>query len=730
MNFRIFLCSAIGIAALTSCSGWKTSSNSSSVLKTNSSSKNVNVDTPYLKANSDDNSSSLKILGKEIKSSPTKYDSLFTDDKHFLNGDKCKHCEYISRSENSQGNLEEAEISDGFQNGEEREYHDGKIIRSSYYVGGGKSGMEYTYVDEKIVDSVYIQTTGQNNWNAQKLHNAFPSPVADYIYNLYFAKKNYQGFGITTYDSLASNIYYKTASDTGSGMPLVATVEYQNHRDPSNFKVHLRKPFFEAMVYQNNELIERKKVKGNTTLYEYKKDEYVKELYTNGKTKRTIIGSVQANVNESFQCPGECHSKSFYENGSRWEESYYTDNKVKQEMKWNKQNVLISDFYFPRYSKSFYDNGALEQELQGELAYDSLNNLIVKNGFLKEFYPNGKPKTDETYENGNYVKYKTWYPNGRIDTEAEVPKYLKLYYENGQLEKMNEGEIKQENGELVLINGTSKSWHSDGKPGTEGIYKNNVPHSLKVWDSTGFLELDFERDKYLKTYTNKAPSKHTDWSGNVVFENDSYVCKGKCIQKNYQDKILTDEEICEDYDSTSNKFKKRKSIEYDSSGRKTLEKEYLFDEIVSKKMWDSEKDFLILDININTHIKTYYAPKKLRLHFKGKSSMNNEKKFIDGTEIQYYENGKKSSETIWKNGEATSRKEWNENGNLTVEFALNKYFLTYHPNTKVVKSRYEGSVYFNGDKKYIVTDGELKTFDEKGKQIGTKKYVKGYPIAL
>ena len=110
--------------------------------------------------------------------------------------------------------------------------------------------------------------------------------------------------------------------------------------------------------------------------------------------------------------------------------------------------------------------------------------------------------------------------------------------------------------------------------------------------------------------------------------------------------------------------------------------------------------------------------------------MNNEKKFIDGTEIQYYENGKKSSETIWKNGEATSRKEWNENGNLTVEFALNKYFLTYHPNTKVVKSRYEGSVYFNGDKKYIVTDGELKTFDEKGKQIGTKKYVKGYPIAL
>lgn len=724
----IFSC-ILSIALLASCSGWKSTSSSSSFLNVKTSSKNVNVDTPHVKASSDDNSSSIKIFGKEIKKKQKEVDTPFADDKHFLNGDKCRYCDYISRTENNQGNLEEVEVSGKYKNGEEREYHDGKIIRSSYYVDGGKAGMEYTYVDEKIVDSIYIQTTYNDKWNAERLHNALPSPAADYIYDLYFAKEKYQGFAITTHDSLISSIFYKSVSDTGSGLPLVATIEYQNHREPSNFKIYLRKPFFETLVYQNNELAERKKVKGNTTVYEFKKDQFVKELYTNGKTKRTIMGGIQAKADESWQCSGECHSKSFYENGSRWEESYFTNNKARQVMRWNKQNVLIFNLSFPHYSKSFYDDGALEQEMHGELAYDSANNVIVKNGYIKEFYPNGKPKTDDTYENGNYVKHTTWYPNGNIDIEAEVPKYLKQYYENGQLEQSDEGEITQENGELILVNGTSKSYFANGTLKFESIFKNKDVHSFKTWDSTGFLDFDFERDKYIKTYTNTTPSKHLDWSGNVVHKDNDFRCEGNCTKRIYLDKIIIYQAIDEKYDSAYGAFKKSTVTQYDSSGKKISEDVYNLSELVSQKKWDSEKGFLKSDYSRDSHLKTYYEPQKMSLQFKGKSSKSSDSlTYINGTETAYHKNGKKSSETVWKDKIATSRKEWNENGMLTTEFEFNKYFITYYPNTKAVKLRYEGTVFFNGNKKYIVNDGTLQSFDEKGNQTSTKKYVKGFPI--
>ena len=700
MNFRVILPCILGIVLLTSCSGWKSTTKTSSIFTTNSSSKNVNVDTPHIKASSNDKSSSIKLFGKEIKNSQKEVDSPFIDDKHFLNGDKCKYCDYIARKENSHGNLEESEVSDKYKNGEEREYHDGKIIRSSYYVDGAKSGREYIYVDEKIVDSTFIETTHNDQWDEQKLRNALPAPASDYIYNMYF-EKEYYGFAVTTYDNIITTIYYKAKNDTGSGLPLVATIEYKNRREPSNFKVHLRKPFFETMEYENNELVARKRVKGNTTVYDFKKGEYLKEQYPNGKVKRTILGGITSKADESWQCPGECHSKSFYENGIRWEESYYTDNKVKQEMRWNSQNVLVYDSYFPRYLKSFYDDGSLEEEMRGELMFDTLNIITIKNGFVKEFYPDGMPKRDDTYENGKYVTHKTWYPNGNVDIEAEVPKYLKQYYENGQLEKSDEGEISQENDELVLGNGTSKLWHPNGKLALEAQKKDNNIFTAKTWDSTGFQEVDFERGKHLKSFAKTEKGLRVEWSGDIVFEHvNGYSCKGNCTEKTY-----------------------------DSTGKKTTEKVFHYDTLLSKKAWNSTNGHLEMDYNSNSYLKQYSESKKLWIHFKGKSICKDSIVLIDGTETRYHEKGKKSSETVWKDGNATSRKEWNDSGKPTTEFEFNKTLVTYYPKLKAIKMRYEGTVYFNDhSKKYIATDGTLQSFDENGNQTSTKKYVKGYPM--
>lgn len=705
MNFRVIFSCILGIAILSSCSGWKKTSKTT--FTTNSSSQHVNVDVKgkHFNLTADDDNATLTIGSKPDKKSNTTYlfkddEAEIIDDKHFLNGDRCKRCDYLIKRENSQGNLEESEVSNKYKNGEEREYHHGRIIRSSYYVDGAKSGMEYTYANEKIVDSVYIETIYNNQWDEPRLRKALPAPASNYIYSLYF-KENYYGFAITTYDSMATHIYHKALNDTTSGLPLVATIEYKNRREPSDFKVNLRKPFFETLEYEKNELVARQKIKGNVTVYDFKKDRYLKELYPNGKTKHNIVGGVRSKADESWQCSGECHSKSFYENGTRWEESYYTNGKIKQEMRWNRQNVLVYDCNYPRYSKSFYDDGSLEQEMRGELKFDTLNIIAIKNGFVKEFYPDGKPKRDDTYEDGKYVTHKTWYPNGNIDIEAEVPKYMKQYYENGQLEKSDEGEIKQENDELVLVNGTLKLWYPNGKLALEAQKKDNNIITAKTWDSTGFQEVDFERGKYLKSFANAEHSLRVEWSGSVVFDGvNEYSCNGDCTKKTY-----------------------------DSTGKKTTEKVFHYDTLLSKKSWNSKNGQLEMDYNSNSYLKQYSKSQKLLVHFKGKSTCTDTLAFIDGTETRYYENGKKSSETVWKDGNATGRKEWNDSGKLTTEFEFNKTLVTYYPNAKAVKMRYEGTVYFNDhSKKYIVTDGTLQSFDENGKLASTKKYVKGFPI--
>ena len=711
MFFRVILPCILGTAILTSCSGWTqtTTHQRTTTFSSTSSSKtknvNVNIKGRHFSLTADDEDATLTLGSKTEKSSHTTYlfaeaEPEIIDDKHFQNGDECNRCDYIAQTVNRQGNLVESAVSSKYKNGEEREYHNGKIIRSSYYVDGAKSGMEYAYVNEKIVDSVYIETIYNNRWSEERLRKALPAPASDYLYGLYF-KENYYGFAITTYDSMATHIYYKALSDTGSGFPLVATIEYKNRRDLSNFKVHITKPTFETLTYENNELIQRQRISGNKTINDFKKGEYLKELYTNGKDKYIIKGAIASNVNGTWQCLGECISKAFYENGARWSESYYTDGKLKQEMIWNKKNVVVCDYRYPHYRKSFYDNGTLEQEMQGELMFDTLDIVTIKNGFVKEFYPNGKPKRDDTYENGKYVIHKTWFPNGNIDTEAEIPKYLKQYYENEQLEKSDEGEIAQENDELVLVNGVLKLWFPNGKQALEAQKKDYNIVSAKSWDSTGFLVVDFERGKYLKSFANTKHSLRVEWSGNVVFDGiNEYSCNGDCTIKNY-----------------------------DSTGKKTTEKVFHYDTLLSKKTWNSTNGQLEMDYNSNSYLKQYSKSQKLWIHFKGKSTCTDTLAFIDGTETRYHENGKKSSETVWKDGNATSRKEWSDNGKITTEFEFNKTLITYYPNTKAIRMRYEGTVYFNDhSKKYIVTDGILQSFDENGNQTSTKKYVKGYPV--
>ncbi len=716
MNIFTTLALIACIAFLTSCSG---TSNTIFFNSSNQSNSNVSVDVPGVKVKSNDNSKNIKVLGVTVKNED-KHNTIPTasDTRHFLNGDACKNCDYIGRTENNDGHWVEAEIVGGFRNGEEREYLDGEVIRSSYYVNGGKSGMEYIFSHGTIIDSAYIETTDGSSWDPYRIKTALPYPVSIYIYNLILGDPD-AAVSITTTNGKITTIYKKKATDT-TGASKAATVEYERYSNLSNFKVNITNPFPETMVFIDNELIERHLIQGGQTVFEFKKDSIVNELFPDGKTATFATGNVNYSlIRMETTCSGECHISEFFENGVTKEESFYFNGKPTKTITRNENNIVLFDFDYPNYFKLFYDDGTLREFFQGEFANDA--ELTKKKGIWKSFYPNGNLAIESTYEDGKIVKTTIWYENGKPKLETDYSSYQRNYYENGQLTFESIGVIESINGVANLLEGTEKNWYENGTLQGETIFKNGVKTTMKYWDSTGVLKMDFQRMKHL--ITEISPTEHMEYVGDIIYDKEEYECTGFCTKKTYQGNILIYKEKKEGVDPSTGKFKKVSVDNFDSTGKKISHEEYLLDQLVIWKKYFPENEAISHDFNINSHFKVYYKPKKLSLDFKGKT--DNKAKYIEGTEIQYYESGKKRSESKWKNSKAVSLKNWDEKGLLISDFVLDKYAIFYYPGTKKKKQHFEGKIYYSDDQQYVPMDGVLKTFDESGNLVRTYKYTSG-----
>ena len=668
------------LAVLTACSGTnnksffkteKTSSSNITVSTPNGrvstnekqSNSNISINTPAVKVNTKDKPNKVKIFGVNVEESKkTDNQDVPYENPRFLNGEECKYCDYISRTENDKGHLVEAEIAGNFKNGEEREYLKGEIIRSSYYVDGAKSGMEYYYLHGIKNDSAYIETTSGGQWDSDKIKQKLPSPISIYIYDLLFKDPDGK-YTITTTNGMISTIYKKKTSDS-IGISIAATIDYKRHSNFSDFKVNIRLPFPEGLVYKNNELVERKKIKGGKTVFEFKKDSIVKELFPNGKTSLYATGNVNYLLNTAMvSCSGDCHILSFFENGIKKEEEYYSGGKTTKAINRNEKNVVTFDYNYPTYFKLFYDDGSLQKEFQGDFSFNG--EIVINNGHLKSYFPNGKPELDITYENGNSIKTTEWYENGNVKTETDHLSYERKYFENGQMSFELQGTLKNVNGDFKLTEGTQKTWQTDGLLRNEIITKDGAITSLKSWDSTGFLEVDYESQKHIKTYTNTDPSQRFEWIGNVVYENEDYLCKGTCEKKKYLGKVLIYKETQEGFNPSTQDFQKVSITKYDSTGKKIFQKAYVSGELVNWKQYFPGKEEPSVDFNRDTHLKYFSEPKVLTIEFKGKSKLDKHVTYIEGTEIRYYNGKKKKSETKWKDSKVVSQKSWDENGSLT-----------------------------------------------------------------
>ena len=113
----------------------------------------------------------------------------------------------------------------------------------------------------------------------------------------------------------------------------------------------------------------------------------------------------------------------------------------------------------------------------------------------EEFYPNGQLKMRAHYQSKNdggkkHGSYKSWFENGKPWTEGtykngEWDGVKKGWWRNGQLQI----ESNYKNGQL---DGLMRYWHEDGQLGSERSYKDGKLHGLsRSWTEDGVLEVEY-----------------------------------------------------------------------------------------------------------------------------------------------------------------------------------------------------------------------------------------------
>lgn len=770
MNYTIFGL-IVPILLLVSCSGWKKTSESSF---SKPSSTNVNVDAGLVKVRGTDNSSSIKILGKEIKSK--KKEQFFPENpKQFINGDVCKYCDYISRTENERGNLVESEIARGFRNGEEREYSDGMIIRSSVYTDGRRSGMEYYFSEGKLADSAQAETIFGYEWDVAKIKAALPEAIAAYIQKVYFQDSALGLYSFILVNDKITEIgkYHKKETDTkGDGVyTSIISIFYENHHFFSDFKVIFTKPFYEEMIFKGGNLVERKKIKGNRNVLEYRQGEFLKEFYDNGAEKRTLTGDVSSLLEENTeQCMSVCQFRRFYENGQMMAEEEYKNKKKVFEKQWNEkgiliceeyydslgqnldsmrlyndQGILIKDMVFPKYLRNYYDNGNLKDERVGDHYRDEAGLVHTKNGYIKNYYENGQMMSEGEYKNEKIVSEKQWNEKGGwikemyydslgknpvltklyndqgiLIKDMLFPKYLRDYYDNGNIKVEWVGNLyRPEDGLVNVENGYKKSYYENGQMEGEYEYKNRKTVFEKQWNEKGLLkkELVFF-DSLGNQYTEKK------WNDNGVLIKD--VNYPEYYRVFYDNGNLKDEWAGSLYATSLTTLRVKDGFvkHFYENGQNKFFKNYKDRKCYSLKLWYENGNLWQEGDMSKGFDREYNQNGKLQREVKGKFHYGEDFKIVyDSAEYKsFYPDGKKEFIATYKNNNVVTGKEWNSNGNLVSEQYYPKYWKTYYDNG-MLQEEGRGVLFYDSLGHTQLKNGVIKIFYEDGgwKSIQTKK---------
>lgn len=409
-----------------------------------------------------------------------------------------------------------------------------------------------------------------------------------------------------------------------------------------------------------------------------KKNDYILQkknwvwMVSNEIPKRSFEGNVliKPNTNE-FECSRDCITRIYNEEGR-----------------------LTQEFLFPKYLKTFSDSGKLESEISGILYKantfknnDAQDSIVfkVEDGEEKTYYEFGILKTWAEIKNRKSIAQKKWNENGVVTLDYKLPKYLKTFYDNGNLKEEYSGTLYRGTDTIRVENGTKTRYYENGNIQAQMEIKNRKKTSEKRWYESGNLEYEYfyEHQKWAETgkvwneqgvliKEFKAPDFYREFYANGKLKQELTGISSKSptefivnngISKFYYENGKIQNQI---------EYKDYKKVSEDTwyeSGRH--ESSVTFDSselIVAEKKWN-EKGLMTKDLKFPDYLKQFNDNGKLEKELKGilRRNPNNMNEFLieRGTAKTLSKNGKIILAV--ENDTSFSQKTWSTSGKLLQE---------------------------------------------------------------
>lgn len=440
--------------------------------------------------------------------------------------------------------------------------------------------------------------------------------------------------------------------------------------------------------------------------------------------------------------------------------------------KYNDQGVLVFDMHLPEYYRKYWSNGALQEELVGDLYEDEHGKVGVRTGDYNLFFPDGRPKELIRYENKTIVFLREWNEKGVLTDEYRRREMLRDWYDDGTPKSEIVGDIRIDDS-TSFGNGTYSSYFPNGKPEAQYKQENGEIVVFKSWNEDGSPSIEWSFPDSMKTFHQETGTPMTVFRGTLyrdgkgklqlqdgtadVFSEDGKLLYHAIYENRFAKHVEKPErgEILELERDSSNNLRtarlllngtliREKSgglveIERDNPDIDSIkvyngeEKKFFPDgtpktstewengEIVTMKIWN-KKGVLTDEYRRREMQRSRYDDGTLKFEAFGDVRIGDGEAMENGTGKWYFPNGKPEMQIKKENGELVDHKKWNEKGILIYEQQGSKSVKTWYDDGKS-KRELSGELYQDSEGTWRVKNGVLKGFfpDGKKKSLGTYK---------
>ena len=149
------------------------------------------------------------------------------------------------------------------------------------------------------------------------------------------------------------------------------------------------------------------------------------------------------------------------------------------------------------YFKEYWNNGKLKNILTGLLYKNNRGSFAVDSGHSEVYFENGQLEELNDWENKLPVASKQWNKNGVLIKEFVFPQHFKTYWNNGKPKGVITGILyRDDQGNFHPDSGHSESYFENGKIEEQNDWKDKLPIAHKEWNEKGPLikEVVFPKD--------------------------------------------------------------------------------------------------------------------------------------------------------------------------------------------------------------------------------------------